>query len=599
MTFLLPLTVLLLIALAITLLFHRTLVETMPVAMFSITLCLYFGGLMRNLHVGILLVFLLLVTLWIYAARKKLLTRQNIAEHREEWIYSLIAVLPLFLLVYSMTSGLEMTIYDEYTHWGMAVKDLYLQNEFYCSPQAATDFKDYPPAIALFEYFFCVFGPFKSQNIYRGLNVLMLCATLPMYKNVVKKRMFLHICAGWMTTLLVLYGCYDNGMKTLLVDAALAMLLSCLLLYWFGSEKKDSFTVLSMGLNAMMLTLAKGSGVVLLLLALGVILADILTHPKEDRRVLLRAPALALVAAVLSWTSWRICTNLYGVAATRSQGAGLLQGMLSILSGNIEAYQLSTIYNFYKAFVYGENLWLVNKTTYFEWVWLLLLFGAFVAWIVRNDSRGRVFVLAGPVTHIIYSGFLLAAYILVFSPYESQTLASLSRYISSCYPGMLIFLFGCVLIEAGAGNEGKQWSLKKWAAPFVICAVAFLVLPYNYLLGAVFPLGAAGNADTQRFVQPYQSLRQLSEQVEDDVTVCLVSTSENDYDYYALVARYELAPREIVILTADKVNEEESLRGCDYLFVMPSLEEGVMIDGISLPAGTLYKVGNGHGLEPL
>ena len=190
--------------------------------------------------------------LWVLAWHRKLLNGQELLAHRQEWLRSVWVILPMLLLVFTLTMGREFIHIDEYSHWGVAAKDLYLYDKFYCIPEASTLFKDYIPGTTLFEYFFAVFGPYKSENVYRGLDVLLIACLTPAFKNTVKKGgSRTHIFVGWALFLILLYSNFSDVFTLLQVDAALAVMTANLLLTWFGDETKDSFTLAQLALSAM------------------------------------------------------------------------------------------------------------------------------------------------------------------------------------------------------------------------------------------------------------------------------------------------------------------------------------------------------------
>lgn len=598
-----PVLLLLCMATALTLLFERTLVETFPVSVFLVILCLYLGGLLRNLTIGVLLVVLLAVGLWTQCFRKKLLVREQVKAHKQEWMRSAWVILPVLLLIFLQTWSLEMTVYDEYTHWGVAVKDLYLNNQFYCSPDAVTEFKDYMPGISLFEYFFCFFGPFQSQNIYRGMDVMMVACLFPAFKNVVKRNgRRIHILFGWLGMLILAYGNYAMLLRHLQVDAALAMLLCYFLLAWFGDEKKDGFTLLALSLGAMGLTMAKGSGIAIALMALVVIAADTLLQYRKAKKTI-GIPATAAAVMAVTWLSWRVCTALYGVEATRSQGGGMLSGLLSILHGNIEEYQKTTIRNFYEAFIYGNVSDARNSITYYQWIFVLLIFALFVGLFAKNKKQAILLAVAMPAMHIIYSGMLLLAYVLSFGANEGPALASLFCYMPSCYLGCLLAMFGYLLIACNDGDAKTESSIyKRICAPILVVAIAGMALPVNYMIGDLMPLGPGNNTESHSVVAPYKCLRELAQNEQKDAEVYLLGDtgSSGIYNFQALISRYELMPLHCQVVELSDYADEEQLRQelltADYLFVLPQdspfteQEQRILPDEISTEGGILYQV---------
>lgn len=615
-----PVLLLTILGIELALLFRRTLVETIPVSAFLIVFCLYIGGFFRNLTAGIILVVGLTTAMAFWCWKCNKLTQKEVSQHYRELARSAIVILPAMIIVFAQTWGMELTIQDGYAHWGVAVKDMYYNNQLYCSPDGMSLFKDYPPAISLIEYFFCFFGPFQSQNIARGLDMLQIVCLFPMFKNVVKHTgKYGHILCGWITAFILLFANYAAVLSQIMVDPAMAILLSYVLIAWFGDEQKDNFTLLAVVLSLMMLTLAKGSGIGLALLALLAIGADVLTCKKRSTKMKI-IPIAGFLSVGLSWVSWRLCTALYGVSASRSQGAGIIQGILKILKGNIEEYQIEAILNFYDSFLHGRESAL-NSITYVQWFFILILCSILVGKWIKEKRQARLLVVAMPAMHIIYSILMLLTYILCFGPEEGRNLASMSRYMPSCFLGCLLFLLGYLLIaindkendeKSGIACEIKFW---KNYLPLIITAIVAIVFPLDYLLYDLLPPGPATNANSRAMVAPYKQLRELSAIEDRDTLVYMIGNTENDghmvyllgeedgtlySTFEAMVSRYELIPlnSELYRLDQAKTKEqvEEDLLTCDYVFVLPQeepfTEESLALipDEIKNQGGILYKV---------
>lgn len=612
-SFLIPIFILVLSAFALSLLFRRTLVETFPIAASIVVICLYAGGFVHNLWAGVVLTILVSIGIWAVCWRKGMLQRQQILEHLGEWRRSLAVILPMLVLILLMTEGLELSHTDEYSHWGTAVKDMVLSNELYCSPDSHTDFKDYMPGISLFEYFFCVFGRFRSQNIFRGMDVLMMAAMLPSFKSVVKKEAsWLYIPLGWLALLGLLYGNYANAFSLLQVDAALAIFLAGLLFNWFGDERKDLFAAISVSLSALVLTMAKGSGIALAFLGFLVIAADaflIDSGTPQEKRNGFRCLGAAVATTICSWLSWKVCTALYGVSASRSQGNGMAAGIAQILRGDVEPYQTETVRNFVKTYLFGQDSGSKSGVTCFQWVILLALFAVLVGAVLQNRKRLWLLVIAMPAMHLLYSAMLLITYMVSFTEAEAVSLASLFRYMPSCYLGCLLFMMEMLLLQTGE-NRPKERRLQKFA-PVIAAAVIGLLLPVQYLIQGVFLLGYAHNEESRRFVEPYRQLRQLSETEAEDTLVYLIG--KMTYPYTTMVSTYELLPlrcEAVHIGEYENAQElKEKLLQADYLYVLPYNVEPYNYDGpvfqedeipllpenVTTEKEVLYKIDAEHG----
>ena len=83
--------------------------------------------------------------------------------------------LAVFIIVYVLFTALSFNkwvlICDEFTHWGMMVKEMLRLDKFYCVPESRLAFhKDYPPFLSVFEYFWVKICGYYSEM---GANVAL------------------------------------------------------------------------------------------------------------------------------------------------------------------------------------------------------------------------------------------------------------------------------------------------------------------------------------------------------------------------------------------------------------------------------------------
>ena len=90
----------------------------------------------------------------------------------------------LFLLSWWGSNGRILTRWDEFSHWGLTVKNMYLLNAFSNHPASTVIFQDYPPATALFQYLFTqMLGAFTEPYLYQAMNMLYFSVAIFLFKD--------------------------------------------------------------------------------------------------------------------------------------------------------------------------------------------------------------------------------------------------------------------------------------------------------------------------------------------------------------------------------------------------------------------------------
>ena len=145
-------------------------------------------GILGYLEFGFLFAFGICFTLWLFALIKILKVKNYNALMRaffskEFWMFIVIYVGLNFLLV-----GMQAHEWDEFSHWATVVKAMVQEGCLAYHPKAHLTFGNYPPAMALFQYFLqkiyiiCGNGEFSEWRLYLSYIVLVFTFLLPLIK---------------------------------------------------------------------------------------------------------------------------------------------------------------------------------------------------------------------------------------------------------------------------------------------------------------------------------------------------------------------------------------------------------------------------------
>ena len=150
------LSVVLSVAVLLTILCNRRIEDTIPLAFGVVIFALYALALMMGSlglkYIGIIYLmggFSLLSSVIIGLNRKQ---KEDIIHNI--FTNGLFSYLLFVAFLYFFCLPRKFVYWDEFSHWGLTVKNMYYLDILSVFERSTTDFKTYPPAIALLQYFF-------------------------------------------------------------------------------------------------------------------------------------------------------------------------------------------------------------------------------------------------------------------------------------------------------------------------------------------------------------------------------------------------------------------------------------------------------------
>ena len=218
---------------------------------FSIVGCIvYFGGLLNILFETALSVFLLgIILFFIFSIRKKLSAAFNL----KELSILNIAFIILFAYIFSSLVNTRFIHYDNFSHWGVVVKDMLIHNAFPTASSDMIDFKNYSlgsssflylvclivghnegvmligQSLLIFGCFYAMFGVVRDTKRMLLTSLLALCFAVLTYFNISIRinnllvDFLLPIFA--LAAIAAIYGCRDNIPKAAVISTPILALL--------------------------------------------------------------------------------------------------------------------------------------------------------------------------------------------------------------------------------------------------------------------------------------------------------------------------------------------------------------------------------------
>lgn len=481
-----------LISLFFCVLWNRRMEETLGFSFILVPLLLFLFGLAGQLKIGVFAVFLLSVLCF---GLTVILVNKKEFDVSRLFTPGLAAYGCIVGFLMISCQDLFRKEYDEYSHWGLAVKDMFYYDAFAKHVGSSVVFKRYPPFSALIEYFFVYTnGIFSEGLLYVAYLALVFSVLTIALKNCTWKN-WKHFILSLSVVLLlpmVFYGHFFSLYVDLMLMALFAYLLIC-----YFSEEMCLFNVLRIGGGLIALTLTKETGVVLSGLAVMVMGADLLLEwyrrkqrPQIKRIVTVMAFLAILAVTFFGWQKYmsipareRTIENSADAAGAEgekaqtpvSEGEGEAEqsrpaaalnstvatsnisvgGLMELLSGNAQAYKYEAARSFWETVWFGKTYYV----GYFGLSYLGLGMAVMLAaWAVarwkgqfRENKRLVAFGVLSMLAATGYGLFLLVAYLFAFPESEAIILASHERYLASCMGGIAVTL--CSLMIMACSQE--------------------------------------------------------------------------------------------------------------------------------------------------
>ena len=405
--------------------------------------------------------------------------------------------------------------FDEYSHWGLAVKDMFYYDTYAKHMNTTVLLPRYLPFVTLIEYYFVYFnGMYVESIVYIAFQIIMLCFSMILCSLVQKKSAVIFPAVLGMICIPIVF--YYDISNCIYVDPLLGFVFMYVLICYF-TKKDTAFSQFQIILGLIALVLIKDMGIVLAGLAGTAFMADkvwhnIKTHQKVFRQLLF--PTACVAVTLLTWISWQIFMSIpisvkeeIAVAdkVTVSQidetadsqtvvqnvsfqgtveASGLsINGIVDLITGNGSDDQKQIIKNAVVT-VFDNDMYYAGNIgfSYIDIIAGCALMTGFLVllgfWRQEHEKMLHLITLISTVG-IIYCGVLCIMYLFAFSVSEALKLKSMDRYLASFLMAEVMIIWYCILDELShrISNKGKVKIIS-----LLLSGVLIIVLPIKNLV---------------------------------------------------------------------------------------------------------------------
>lgn len=432
------------VAAMLSFLMNRQIEETMAPAVLCMILVLYISGVSGNLLAGEYALVLLSIAALFYSLYI-LAVKHNKDKIKLIATPGFMAFLIFMVINVILCKGRMLTFWDEFSHWGRVTLNMYQWDKLGNCAGSTVMFPGYPPAVALWQYFFvCMKEKFSEPYLFAASNILAFIMLVPVYKKIKWKQWGKSIFLFGTIFLfpLVFYG---DFWSLICVDGMLGIWLIYILYAHFSEKENTVYKILQISLALGIYPLVKASGSGLAILALLIIAADMLIcrRQKGDWKGKVKILGIYACSILIGKQSWSWYLKLSDTRSAWNTSSITLKNIMDMLRGEAAEWRYTAAKNFLKAFFRGYE-----ELNVFHWT-LFVVFLAVLLYTLKIWSKKQMFVYSGcfSMCIIIYSFSLMLLYCFTFVEVEAVALASYARYMGSVLMGLSGFII-CTLAES-------------------------------------------------------------------------------------------------------------------------------------------------------
>lgn len=481
--------------------------ETVGLSLIAIVFVMHVAGLTEHLLQGIYLVYILSAVclgVSVYLYNRKHMAVKDLFSPGVV-VYGL-----LFVLILINCNDAWLARWDEYTHWGLAVKDMFYYDSFAKHYNTTVVLPRYLPFSTLVEYFFVYANSLFSQELlYVAYQTAMLSMLILICRPACGRRKYLVPAVSIMVFVPVIF--FGDVYNSIYVDPLLAVLATYILICYF-SENASHFNMLRIVGGLFALATAKDAGFVIAGLVALIMLADSLYGQwgkgKIDFRKML-FPGLCLVLVIGFYLSWQLYLSspvkvstqeaqvnidlgaeAEGSAATVSYAGAFSaskltsEGIAELLQGNAPEYKYQSVKNFITAIFDNETFWFGSVgISYVDlYIIVLVIIGVlhYIGFWGTASKRMLSFGMLTLLGALCYGAFLEIMYLFAFSEIDALNLPSHPRYLGSYICGTMMAFLSLILCRAtekekmAEANRKYSW---EWGISLLMTAVILISVP--------------------------------------------------------------------------------------------------------------------------
>lgn len=566
----------------LSIIFKKRIEETMPISIVGIILLIFLAGLLDNLKIGAIIVQILTIIQLIFI----LIT---ILKKDKDGIKEILGrILTPGLLIYTLLFIVNVIInqgrifedYDEFNHWAVIIKNMFIYNTYGTNPETIVRFNEYPPFTAVFQYLFlAVQKVYSEDTVIIAQNVLYLSIIIPITKKIKWDKSALKILTAIPLIIFMPMILYKNFFLNILVDGILGIMFAYTI-YSAYEDDSSIFKTLKILAGTIMLCLTKTSGLGLAVLALIIILIKIIIDRKKDKSKFKSSIKSLIVICVIT----AILTSIWYIKVNNAQKRW---DFSKYVNAEEDRQNSSDILKSFTMSVFMRQDITTKQLTVFAVMILLIGLQIYSIKKVKNKNF-TYYAIAMLVSIPIYLISLAITYMTIFENIEGTMLTCFDRYTSTILLATLCF------------NAFAMFDIKtKFSVELIVIAsIIITLMPIDniytqYIRGKNYVKTSNTNRDIYTKIEKYKDKLNANDKI------LYMAGDKANIEYLKAMNEYVMMPVKIQNMISGNYESAEKFKKVieryDYVFVYRTNTDTVdnikeCFEGGKIQRDTLYRV---------
>lgn len=585
MGFFVAFTIIFCFAACLTIVLKKRIEQVIPVAVLVVILIIYVFGLLDNLRLGVEVVLILTAVGLAFLGMTVLkFDKKNKLKELRGYILTsgLVIYIGLFALSIFINKDRILQNYDEFNHWAVIVKNMFMYNSYGTNGESIVAFNEYPPFTAIFQYLFLdINNVYREDIIIMAQNILYFSIMIPITKNIGWNKSFRKIFIILPLMIFVPMFFYENFYLDILVDAILGVMFAYTI-YAAYDEKDVTFKYVQICTGIIMLALTKTSGIGLAVLALIIILIKVILNYKNDKKILKRELKLLAVITIIAI----ILTSIWYVKVNTAKKRWNFEQYIK--SENLKPEEQKQVAKSFGMSVIFNQTITERKLTVFMTIIVFVCVQVYTIFIIK-DKDFTYYSWAMMCSIPIYLIMLLITYVTIFIPMEAIQLTCFERYTCTILIAYAMFQM-FVLTAREEKHFGKAVLL---ALTVTITLMPLSNITEKYIYAKNFKNTSKINRDI------YTKFRKYANKIDVEDTVLYIMGPKANIEYQTALNNYVTMPITIdkaIVGNFSKIEELKKVaENYDYIFIYRMKEDTkeivkTIFEDEKVSNDTLYRV---------
>jgi hypothetical protein len=535
--------------------------EFIPIILFSIIANLIFiAGILNFMKIITLVIVIIGLGLFI----KELIRIIKLKEKIDFKInFSHVYLILMVILFAYLLNGVSLNHYDNFSHWGLIIKSMLVNNRLPNFQDEVIIFTAYPPGTACFVYFMCKFLGKSEGMMLFSQSLLILASVYSIFAFTEKERKSGYLIIVSAIIYFVVGNIYINQ---LLVDTVLSVLglagLSIILYYKYDTKKGLIYSIPIMSL----LILVKNSGIFFVIVDLLVWLIYFIKN-KEYTYIKTKKYLISILILVIIPCLWKGHINLVYENAENSKHAMSISNYKENLKEKDEnsiKIIVQSLFNKISNIQDKDNQVLWNAFA------LILILGIF-SWKNKKLRKSIFqFLLLAILSFIIYQLSVLAMYVFSMPINEAKNLAGYVRY----YRTIVMFEYGISVLASLKFINNIEIKNKLLNVAIQIFCIIIILIPVILFKN-----------EAKQLINKNTTIAPIREEIQEIINtnkiesnksyLIYVSNDENiDTGYLKHICRYEFLSNNVgIIRSFDELENTDNIFDYDYFIMLRKNDE--------------------------